>query len=139
MPSITPHSKKFKKPLIDGSFLNRMKSSKAMRKVRNTRYRPEKTRRADSESEFLATKLFSWIFAFEAIGARIGVHFGTSFRRFANRDLDLAHVIGHENGAARMPRDAVLDRALRIQMPSLLLRRSLTACGLTLPPDDFIT
>src|SRR5437868_15299636 len=27
----------------------------------------------------------------------------------------------------------------RLQMPSLDLRRSLTACGLALPPDDFIT
>jgi hypothetical protein len=86
MPSIVLRSRKFKKPLIDGYFLHRMKSREAMRKVRRARYRCEKTRRADSESEFLAMKLFSWIFAFEAIGARIGAHFGTSLRRFANRD-----------------------------------------------------
>ena len=33
----------------------------------------------------------------------------------------------------------VRDAVQLVQMPSLLFKRSLTACGLALPPDDFIT
>ena len=110
-----------------------------MQKANCVRRGREKTRRENSESGFLATKLFSWIFAFKALRARIGRRFVTSLRRFANRDLHFARTARHENGVTRMPRDAVLDRVPRVQMPSLPLSRSFTACGLTLPPDDFIT
>jgi hypothetical protein len=60
-----------------------LKNSNATRDMRNVRRAHEKTHRADSESGFLATKLFSWIFAFGPINARIGGCFGTSLRRFA--------------------------------------------------------
>src|SRR3569623_394386 len=68
-------------------------------------------RRTDSESGFLATKLFSWISAFGPIGARIDGRFDISLRRFANRDLLRARTVRHENGVTRMPRDAVLRGA----------------------------
>ncbi len=44
----------------------------------------------------------------------------------------------HEESDAHA-NDARDDSEAMIQKPSLLLSRSLTACGFALPPDDFIT
>ena len=51
--------------------------------------------------------------------------------------------IDQESDLARIVDDVGNDVAApcqrRAQMPSFDFRRSLTACGLALPPDDFIT
>lgn len=56
-------------------------------------------------------------------------------RRSANkRRRRRAHAVGARNAAARKAKPTVEG-----YRPSLVLSRSFTACGLTLPPDAFIT
>jgi hypothetical protein len=76
----------------------------------------QKARRANSEPDFPATKLFSWIFAFKARTARVGGRLRISLRRFANRDLRRARVARHENA----PREC---RAARFADRSSAFRR----------------
>ena len=99
----------------------------------------------------LATKIFSWISAFAAIAARLMVVFAKfSPNRFASRsrrdDRDCDRVRSSSrrkmDAGRRVDSGGADERRSSgggVQMPSLLLSRSLTACGLTLPPDDFIT
>jgi hypothetical protein len=109
-------------------------------------WRP-KARRADSESQFLAMKKFSSSPASRLIGARQN----RFFARIAAADSRGA-VLGrdHELRCDRRARARLRAFARRgvddggvisreAQMPSLDFSRSLTTCGLALPPDDFIT
>jgi hypothetical protein len=109
--------------------------------------RRQKARRADSESRVLAIKKFSCSPASRLIAARQNRFFGriaTADSRCAfhlapssRRMIGDRRVLAHTQNlpAAKMPAAAVAP----IQMPSLDFSRSLTACGLALPPDDFIT
>jgi hypothetical protein len=83
----------------------------------------------------------------EAKNARIGARpiraRGTAGARSGARDA-LARKIPASVSLARGSRDdcrasATAPQNRRAQTPSLVLRRSLTACGLALPPDAFIT
>ena len=158
-----------KKPLCCRCFRN----SRIDRATRIQRRRdssaPEKTRRTDSESRFLAMKKFSRSPASRLIDARQN----RIFARIAAADSpaaisDIARCIAaygeqlmHASVLMNMPtarqrRHVATTETLRrgrrrrrigttktshraVQMPSLALSRSLTACGLALPPDDFIT
>ena len=57
-------------------------------------------------------------------------------RRVSDRDERSMHACVHRS---RRHDDARRPVTGRFQMPSLAFSRSLTACGLALPPDDFIT
>jgi len=122
------------------------------------RHRREKWRFADSESQILATKIFSGKFAFCAIAARNGELFRSfcetdSQTDSGSRDVfedayrDRTFVIVPKNGKRTDLTDAAKERrrARRrrrvndVQMPSFALSRSLTACGLALPPVAFMT
>jgi hypothetical protein len=97
-------------------------------------------RRADSESQFLATKKFLRFLRwrpiasrqdrfFERIAGADSRHgFGRATRRCETRRRSRRYDTTGPYAASRVS-----------QMPSLLLSRSLTDCGLALPPDDFIT
>jgi hypothetical protein len=106
-----------------------------------------KARRADSESQFLAMKKFSRSPASRLIGARQNGFFA----RIAAADsqarfwVETMNCVCDRRARARLRAFArrrvddagVMSRA--VQMPSLDFSRSLTTCGLALPPDDFIT
>jgi hypothetical protein len=112
-----------------------------------TRQHRPKARRTDSESQLLAMKKFSWLPASRLIGARQNRFFAriaaTDSQGVSVRGGDALPVDAHAQARLRtFDRDIVDDDGASsrgAQMPSLDLSRSLTACGLALPPDDFIT
>jgi hypothetical protein len=144
-----------KKPLCRSRFCN----SRAHRTTRIRRHRDsstsQKARRTDSESRFLAMKKFSRLPASRLIVARQNRIFariavadslaGISrlarcIARYGERLMHASVLINGATAATKASHrddDGVTSRA--VQMPSLALSRSLTACGLALPPDDFIT
>ena len=165
-----------RKPLCCRCFRNsRIDRATRMRPHRDSST-PEKTRRTDSESRFLAMKKFSCQPASRLIVARQNRIFARIAaadspaaisdiaRRIAAYGEQLMHAsvltsmstapptasrgrrqrrAGTTKASHRDNEDVApgmttaSDRA--VQMPSLALSRSLTACGLALPPDDFIT
>jgi hypothetical protein len=152
----------YKKPLCCSHFCN----SQTHHATRIRRHRdsstPEKARRTDSESRFLAMKKFSClpasrlivarqnrIFARIAVADSLAAISGIA-RCIAAYGEQLMHASVLRNGptavtkTSRRDDDSVASEddgvaSGAVQMPSLALSRSLTACGFALPPDDFIT
>ena len=112
-----------------------------------TRRRPRKVRCADSESRFLAMKKFSPAPASRLIGARQNRFFARivaadSLARFWVETTDCTSIDTRGHACARSIDAAPItatSASRDAQMPSFDFKRSLTACGLALPPDDFIT
>src|SRR4051794_23788048 len=93
----------------------------------------------DSESCFLATKKFLWFWP--GIGPSLAK---TAFcasrrRRFGGPDFHRDDASMHARPSIEAAAITPAPRQRAVQTPSLALSRSLTACGLALPPDDFIT
>ena len=135
------------KPLCCRHFRNFTSRDAAIIAAIATRQRQPKARRTDSESQLLAMKKFSRAPASRLIGARQNRFFAriaaTDSQGVSVRGGDALRLDAHAQSRLRaFDRDIVDDDGARsrgVQMPSLDLSRSLTACGLALPPDDFIT
>jgi len=106
-----------------------------------------KARCADSESRFLAIKKFSRRPASRLIAARQNRFFARIATADSRRDFWFVRCIAARgersmHACVRIGRGGGDDAGVTsrdVQIPSLDLSRSLTACGLALPPDDFIT
>src|SRR3984893_16826739 len=108
------------------------------------RCRP-KARCVDSESRFLARKKFFVLAGFASLRARQN----RFFARIAAADSAAAILVSRD-GLPLMVNDRCTRAGIKqggddadatsrdVQMPSLDLSRSFTACGLALPPDAFI-
>src|SRR6185437_15744181 len=135
------------KPITAGLFVVNARSDEAIVGIDMSRKRSVESRFADSESQFLAIKKFSCPPASRLIGARQNRFFARIAAPDSRHDSSSRRsiAVGRSRGDARsraLRRHRIDDSAALsrgVQMPSFDFRRSLTACGLALPPDDFIT
>jgi hypothetical protein len=103
--------------------------------------------RADSESQKLAMKIFSWSQRWRLIGARQNRFFGRiaatdSQGRFSVMTMDFGSRRRIDAESRALIATAMTVESSRygtLQMPSLDFKRTLTAVGSALPPEDFIT
>src|SRR5665213_211844 len=136
-----------RKTCAAGVFVIHASSDQSAINVVAAHLRWQKALRADSESRFLAIKKFSCITASRLIVARQTRFFVGIAATDSQRDSSSAARVGARGAWLMHARSRVKRRHADhadgtpsdIQMPSLDLSRSFTACGLALPPDDFIT
>ncbi len=130
------------------AFLNSRTDDRCTISVVATQQFREKAVRTDSESQSLATKKFSWSQRWSLADARQNELFRTNRDHRFGRALAVATAsFGSRRAIDACTRASIATsptlRACpvtgRFQMPSFAFRRSLTACGLALPPDCFIT